>query len=324
MRSGIRFLFFAAATLQQPVKSQTDKRCRLSKKELTERALKQYCQTSSIAEAVNKPANLSVAMINNRVYPASCLTDTEKCYQDDEVWARYIRDHRIDEVRMNECRKQCKKDLTEWREIFLEEWGRLASVLSISDTQLNEAKILGNQLYLLKRYSITVEAVTKLGLGNCDEQTRYSSIKLFQQMKEHNLKITLQHVELKKSNTKGGLIDHTFLLINSNNAHDINLKNTQETEHYLNSLEGIICDKWNNNLLIPFKKDITNFYSTGWDTIEVETIDFNFNKLKSLPTLLSAFFCQELAKMNLEKNEDKTCEQIQTEIQQQVAWIKKP
>lgn len=324
MRSGIRFLFFACAALQQPVESQADKECTLSKKELTEHALKQYCQTSSIAKAINKPANLSVAMINDRVYPVSCLTDMEKCHQDDETWARYVLDHAIDKVRLDESRNQGKKDLKEWHEMFLETWSVLAPVLAISNTQLYDANILGNQLYLLKQYSITVQAVTKLGLGNCDEQTRYSGLGLFQKMKEHNLKITLQYVGLKKSNVKGGLIDHAFLLINSKNAHDVNLKNRQETERYLNSLDGIVCDKWNNDLLITFKKDITHFYSTGWDTVEVKTIDFNFNKLKSLPLILSAFFCQELAKMNLEKNEQKTCEKIKAEMQQEVARIKRP
>jgi len=125
--------------------------------------------------------------------------------------------------------------------------------------------------------------------------------------------LRIHYISLRDSTKMRGLIDHSFLLLNSS-ADPIDIQRDKaKTKNYLKSLKmksGDICDSWNSGLFAPLKKDTSGVYDHNgpWDTVRVRQVHFDFNMLKSMPIPMQQFFCNELAEINLSEESTKTCE----------------
>jgi len=278
---------------------------------LSQEILEEICQGEAI-NASNKPTFLRVGAQYNMVVPISCLSGYDnKCEPEVAIWDAFLKNN-DNSKKLDDARGQQNARWIKWQS----ETKTKFSQLSVSSFfQQSNTNILFSNLEVLRLAFLKMQTIIEDKIGNCGEQNMMAAIKILEQAQKHNLKLTIQTVILRAEPNLGYVNDHMFLVINGGlSVVDIQ-DDSIKTWTYLRSLKkssGFICDRWNQGLLTKASDDETYLYhtTTFWSSVKVDTFDFDFSKLKTLPVSLQKIFCEELEKMNLSKDSAETCDRV--------------
>ena len=276
----------------------------------TETLTGEYCQANRIP-ANNKPF-IRVGVKNDAFVPVSCFTDPQKCNSDQNRWGYFLQQSGPKANELTQHRKKQHEALQKWKKEIKSELQKKVDL-----EKNDEIFALFEQLAQLKEYYMDSTSVTERNLGGCGEQSAFTALKLLTQAQKFNLNLKITVVDLHTTKESPGfnIKNHRFLLINSD-APDVNIaNNAKETQTYLRSLKtlqksGKMCDPWNDGLFVPLNADPTHMLEKSWDGVKTKTLEFDFKKLSTLPRTVATLFCDELSKMNLSENRDKTCENL--------------
>lgn len=278
---------------------------------LKQQSYKAVC-TDKAKETYNKP-NITLGMQQGKMVPKACvIKDKTLCQDQTTVLNRFSPDF----SGLMKQRDDARIKYQGWLE------GNRDALLKIQREQNPKQNIIFNNIMTtvseLKKGHFNAINARQANAGNCGEHTYVALSALLNKKLQFGLDMKIQFVELMASQSTNNIIDHAYLLLDSN-IEDIAISNDAEkVKEAINKItKGKICDPWNHGYYANLKTDNSGFYKSdaGWDHLKLTTYSLNFSDFNQLSEKAQWHICKELTQMGLDVEPRAACRLFRKDIQ---------
>jgi len=269
-----------------------------------EKSYREICGNKSF-KTLNK-ANVTLITKNGDIMPVDCPRGDTNCEKETKDYNNGIVDSVLATKLLN-ARDNVKREVYKWDQSIAQTLLPISNTLS--QQQQNYLQSILDTLYQFKRAHLMSVQFAHLKGGYCGEFTDYNIKQLLKHKLKYGLELKIAEVVLGGHPTDTRFGNHAFLLIDSNINNNIEIEDKTATMEFLNSVTGIICDTWNQGLLIDYATNINDLYKSdgGWQSVRVFIHSLNFEGFHDLPIQAQNIICGELTKIGLTVEPNDAC-----------------
>jgi len=271
--------------------------------------------TDASSVTFNKP-NITLGMRNGVMLPKSCVLDerSHQCQKEADLLYSFSPNFHV----LDEMRYDSNQAYLTWQTNISKLIASLKHLIT-TPAEMEAVDKMQAILNFLKQVQLRYLSVQQVKAGNCGEHTLHALFKLIHVNLNSDHPIKLQQVSVLASTSGNPIVDHTYLLINSDVA-DVEITADEgAVSQYLNSIrKGQICDPWNGGYHSDLAEDDSGFYKdqARWDYLKVRSVSLDLRNLNVLSKEIRRYFCCQFAELGLQIEDKVPCPEFASSQEQ--------